>query len=64
MMGILDKQEKRVQEEMKSYTAHDVSARKKNYRYVNPFLHRYTFIARVNSLDPDQPALPCHLIRI
>lgn len=32
MMGILDKQEKRVQEEMKSYTAHDVSARKKNYR--------------------------------
>jgi hypothetical protein len=29
---------------------------------LNPYLHRYTFIAWANSLDPDQPAHPCHLI--
>ncbi|KAL4220507.1 Intraflagellar transport protein 81 [Mactra antiquata] len=32
MMGIMKQQEKRVHDEMKSYTSHDMSARKKNYR--------------------------------
>jgi hypothetical protein len=31
---------------------------------LNPLLHRYTFIAWVNSIDPDQPTHPCCLIRI
>jgi hypothetical protein len=30
----------------------------------NAFAHRYTFIARANSLDPDQSAHPFRLIRI
>ena len=31
---------------------------------LNSFLHRYTFTARANNLDPDQLAHPFHLIRI
>ena len=32
MMGVLSQQEIRVTEEMKSYTSHDMSARKRNFR--------------------------------
>jgi len=32
MMDLLKHQEQRVNEEMKSYTSHDMSARKKNFR--------------------------------
>jgi hypothetical protein len=31
---------------------------------INPFLHRYTFTEWANSLESDQLAHPCHLIRI
>jgi hypothetical protein len=33
-------------------------------QFFNPFLHRYTFIARANSLNPDQLAQMCWLIWI
>jgi hypothetical protein len=29
-----------------------------------PFLHIHVFYGMVNSVDPNQPAHPCHLIRI
>jgi hypothetical protein len=34
------------------------------YDVFNPFLHIYTFMAWANSVDPDQMAHPCNLIRI